>query len=108
MKITELYIYLLLAVVLFTTAAFAATGENGDFEVNVIHSLMIGIILPILCEIIFGVQQKVLSHKIFSFRGERLVKKIIWEKMCYLKNVCPKINQTKVTKVDKPLPKRKV
>ena len=27
MKITELYIYLLLAVVLFTTAAFAATGE---------------------------------------------------------------------------------
>ena len=27
MKITELYIYLLLAVVLFTTAAFAVTGE---------------------------------------------------------------------------------
>ena len=27
MKITELYIYLLLAVVLFTTAAFATTGE---------------------------------------------------------------------------------
>ena len=59
---------------------FAATGENGDFKVNVIHSLMIGIILPILCEIIFGVQQKVLSHKIFSFRGEGWLKKKLGKK----------------------------